>query len=85
MHGTSDTSAFSFPCSFYIDNFDASPEQFKPVFLLESTEPPKERMLPPPHDGYGTEEDSLANIKRLIPQRPKTDIAKFIAHDKKVF
>ncbi|KAA0190063.1 EF-hand domain-containing family member C2, partial [Fasciolopsis buskii] len=36
----------------------------------------------PPYNGWGSEEDSLANCKGLIPVPPKGDFAKFVAMDK---
>jgi len=34
--------------------------------------------LPPPHNGYGTEEDSLGSTMRLVPKVPKKDFQKFL-------
>ncbi|TPP59961.1 EF-hand domain (C-terminal) containing 2 [Fasciola gigantica] len=36
----------------------------------------------PPYNGWGSEEDSLANCKGLIPVAPKGDFPKFVAMDK---
>ncbi|KAF5401090.1 EF-hand domain containing 2 [Paragonimus heterotremus] len=39
----------------------------------------------PPYNGWGSEEDSLANCKGLIPVPPKGDFAKFMSKDKQGF
>ena len=36
----------------------------------------------PPHNGFGSEEDSLSNCYNLIPKPPKLDMAKIFAYDK---
>ncbi|TGZ60658.1 hypothetical protein CRM22_008410 [Opisthorchis felineus] len=36
----------------------------------------------PPYNGWGSEEDSLANCKSLIPVAPKADFVKFMTKDK---
>lgn len=36
----------------------------------------------PPHNGFGSEEDSLSNCYNLIPRPPKLDMAKIFAYDK---
>lgn len=36
----------------------------------------------PPHNGFGSEEDSLSNCYNLIPKPPKLDMAKMFAYDK---
>jgi len=38
---------------------------------------------PPPHNGYGTEEDSLGSVYNLVPKQPKKDWGKLTAFDKK--
>jgi DUF1126 PH-like domain len=43
----------------------------------------KEREIPP-YMGWGTEEDSLASMKSLIPQRPRKDWKKIMAHSGEV-
>lgn len=40
--------------------------------------------FPPPHDGYGTEEDSLQNWKHLMLKAPKGDAAKMEREDGRV-
>jgi len=36
---------------------------------------------PPPHNGYGTEEDSLGSVKHLIPRKPRKDFLKLLKFD----
>eukprot|EP01028_Stygiella_incarcerata_P013707 TRINITY_DN832_c0_g1_i4.p1 TRINITY_DN832_c0_g1~~TRINITY_DN832_c0_g1_i4.p1 ORF type:complete len:435 (-),score=144.51 TRINITY_DN832_c0_g1_i4:1006-2310(-) len=36
---------------------------------------------PPPHNKIGREEDSIENVKRLIPKVPKSDVKKYIEMD----
>ena len=42
-------------------------------------------MPPPPHNGFGSEEDSLVNCYQLVPKPPKIDMAKIFLFDKVVF
>eukprot|EP00672_Neobodo_designis_P015268 CAMPEP_0174845440 /NCGR_PEP_ID=MMETSP1114-20130205/11724_1 /TAXON_ID=312471 /ORGANISM="Neobodo designis, Strain CCAP 1951/1" /LENGTH=724 /DNA_ID=CAMNT_0016079685 /DNA_START=50 /DNA_END=2224 /DNA_ORIENTATION=- len=34
----------------------------------------------PPHNGFGTEEDSLGSVRHMVPKPPKKDYAKYIRH-----
>ena len=47
---------------------------------VPAAEPPSPRPKPavPPHHGFGSEEDTLASWKSLIPKRPKNDMLKFL-------
>mmetsp|Transcript_107887 Transcript_107887/g.186034 ORF Transcript_107887/g.186034 Transcript_107887/m.186034 type:complete len:803 (-) Transcript_107887:1588-3996(-) len=38
--------------------------------------------FPPPHNGYGSEEDSLGNWKNLVLKAPKVDLQKWMDYDK---
>ena len=42
----------------------------------------KGRIIIPPYNGFGSEEDSLGNCLRLINQPPKKDYYKYIDNDK---
>eukprot|EP00792_Barthelona_sp_PAP020_P006588 TRINITY_DN3031_c0_g1_i1.p1 TRINITY_DN3031_c0_g1~~TRINITY_DN3031_c0_g1_i1.p1 ORF type:complete len:522 (+),score=173.25 TRINITY_DN3031_c0_g1_i1:274-1839(+) len=44
---------------------------------------PTKRIIPP-HQGIGTEEDSLQNVNHLIPKPPKRDFVKFLKMDGKI-
>lgn len=38
----------------------------------------------PPYNGFGDERDSLAQMYKLVPQRPKPDFFKAMNNDKKI-
>lgn len=50
---------------------------------LNMDDPPQElpRVEPPPHSGFGSEEDSLASFLYLMPKVPKTDFKKLLSLD----
>lgn len=43
------------------------------------------KVNPPPHNGFGSEEDTLCNCYHLIPKPPKIDMAKIFKFDKVIF
>ena len=47
------------------------------VATAAPVEPPQPRQAPP-HHGFGSEEDTMASWKSLIPKRPKNDMLKFM-------
>eukprot|EP00455_Lapot_gusevi_P014176 TRINITY_DN1701_c0_g3_i4.p1 TRINITY_DN1701_c0_g3~~TRINITY_DN1701_c0_g3_i4.p1 ORF type:complete len:543 (+),score=175.15 TRINITY_DN1701_c0_g3_i4:61-1689(+) len=42
------------------------------------------RVEPPPHNGFGTEEDSLGSVLHLVPKAPKKNIKKIMEDDSKI-
>ena len=59
----------------------------KPVegYSRHKTNKKRTEMPPPPHNGFGSEEDSLVNCYQLVPKPPKLDMAKIFLFDKVVF
>ena len=51
-------------------------EDFTPISVVEPVVEPAKREIPP-HNGIGSEEDSLVNVLSLIPKPPKKDLSKF--------
>ena len=45
-------------------------------------EPPK--VIVPPHNGFGNEEDSLGYVYKLVPEKPKKDFFKYVDNDGKI-
>ena len=42
----------------------------------------KSALIVPPHNGFGSDEDSLGNCLSLLPKPPKRDFSRFMALDK---
>eukprot|EP00824_Muranothrix_gubernata_P018084 TRINITY_DN36979_c0_g1_i1.p1 TRINITY_DN36979_c0_g1~~TRINITY_DN36979_c0_g1_i1.p1 ORF type:complete len:694 (-),score=158.09 TRINITY_DN36979_c0_g1_i1:27-1916(-) len=69
-----------FTRAYYIEKFEfeqgkisiAEPEPAKPVFEI------------PPHNGVGSEEDSMGNVKSLNPKPPKRDMRKMIEKERDI-
>ena len=61
-------------------------EKYNRVFQEGSLEPekpkPKVPLIIPEHNGFGTEEDSIGYVHKLIPKPPKKDFYKFVDNDK---
>jgi hypothetical protein len=38
--------------------------------------------IDPPYNGFGSEEDSLASTKKLIPEPPRKDFVRWMAYDR---
>eukprot|EP00743_Colponemidia_sp_Colp-15_P000675 GILK01000751.1.p1 GENE.GILK01000751.1~~GILK01000751.1.p1 ORF type:complete len:637 (+),score=106.16 GILK01000751.1:110-2020(+) len=77
-----------FERNFLIYDADAATRRFyeehhgrtlQPSLAREKPQVGLPRMEPPPHNGYGTEEDSLQNFYHLVPKPPKKDIIKMLA------
>lgn len=65
---------------FYMHNFNMPASDFPDV----NTEDPQAevpKMVPPPHNGFGTEEDSLGSFLYLMPKVPKQDFKKLMEND----
>lgn len=52
-----------------------------PRLNMEDPQEPVPRMMPPPHTGFGSEEDSLSSFLYLMPRVPKTDYKKLMEND----
>jgi hypothetical protein len=57
-------------------------ENFEPVQYREQRALSRAPDIPP-YNGFGSEEDSLANCTHLIPKPPKQDFIKFMEKDRK--
>lgn len=55
----------------------------QPKIVIETPGPIHAALNPPPHNGVGQEEDSLANCLHLVPKAAKKDINKLMAEDGK--
>jgi len=68
---------------YYKDTYGLSDADFEPI-----QESGREYVVPkaplPPHNGYGSEEDSLENVKHLVPRPPRKDYIKLLKYDKVV-
>lgn len=56
-------------------------EDFTAINFKEGYQAPLPRVMPP-YNGFGSEEDSLANCINLIPKPPKRDFVKFMEKDR---
>jgi hypothetical protein len=72
--------ADKFTQNYYFDNFGLGPEDFPQLDMSEAAERVP-RMLPPPHTGFGSEEDSLGSFLYLMPKVPKQDFKKLMEND----
>eukprot|EP00906_Rhabdomonas_costata_P014946 RCo021443 len=55
-----------------------------PEQALGLTRAPPPSKKPPPHNGFGTEEDSLGNWRNLVLRAPKKDMKKWMAYSTKL-
>merc|ERR1719277_70880 len=53
-------------------------EQAPPPEDMMEKAPRHQKLCPPPHNGIGTEEDSLGNCNALQPKQPKIDLGKLM-------
>lgn len=51
-------------------------EDFTPIHVEES-QPQAPALAPPPHNGIGTEEDSLSSVYSLVPKPPRREFTKW--------
>jgi len=66
---------------YYMDQYGWTEKDF-PEIVDENTMPiGSTRMEPPPHNGFGTEEDSLGSFLYLTPKVPKADMKKLMEND----
>jgi hypothetical protein len=52
-----------------------------PFLCLDDPEPQVPQMVPPEHNGFGSEEDSLGSFLYLSPRIPKIDFKKLMEND----
>jgi hypothetical protein len=65
---------------FYMENLGMTEDDF-PALNMEDPEPSIPQMEPPPHNGFGSEEDSLGSFLYLINKVPKIDFKKLMEND----
>lgn len=65
---------------YYIDNLGCTEADF-PKLDMKDPEPEVPQMQPPPHTGFGSEEDSLGSFLYLINKVPKIDFKKLMEND----
>ncbi len=67
--------------SVVLDNCLPSVDRFDPIQFHQPT-PHLAQPEVPPYNGFGSEEDSLATCKQLIPKPPRKDFVKFMEKDR---
>lgn len=67
----------NFTKAFYINNFGASEDDFPPIETEGEPDTPY-YITAPPHNGIGSEEDSLSSFLYLVPKIPKIDYSKLM-------
>lgn len=66
---------------FYIEVHGLTEEDFNPIEQKEEIYTVPE-CPPPPHNGFGTEQDSLGSFYSLVPKPPRKNYAKLLKYDK---
>jgi len=66
---------------FYMEVHGLAEEDFTPIQQKEEVYTVPE-CPPPPHNGYGSEQDSLGSFYSLVPKPPRKDFAKLLKYDK---
>lgn len=75
--------ADEYTIEFYNDMYGVPKIEFEPIEEEEyEYRIPSARL--PPHNGYGTEEDSLGSVKHLVPRVPRKDFHKLLKYDNTV-
>jgi len=74
------TSCDAYTKCFYMDEYNMEMADFKPI-EGSSREYKVPQLKPAPHNGFGTEEDSLASVRHLIPRVPRKDFIKLLRYD----
>jgi hypothetical protein len=72
--------ADNFTETFYINNYNMSPEDF-PRLNMEDHKVAVPKLAPPPYQGFGSEEDSFGSFLYLMPKVPKADFKKLMEND----
>jgi len=75
--------ADEYTIAFYKDIYNIPEEDFEPI-IEEEYEYKIPEIPTPPHNGYGTEEDSMSSVKYLIPRPPRKDFHKLLKFDSTV-
>ncbi len=52
--------------------------------INEPTAPAPPKVIEPPHNGFGDEEDSKGYVYKLVPDKPKKDFFKYVDNDGKI-
>lgn len=66
--------------NYYIQKYQMTPDDF-PRINMEDNEVEVSKIVPPPHNGFGSEEDSLGSFLYLMPKVPKQDFKKLMEND----
>jgi hypothetical protein len=74
------TDCDEFTKEFYRNKFGVS--NFTPVSYDSGNTMMRVERTNPPYNGFGSEEDSLASTKKMIPEPPKKDFIKWMAYDR---
>jgi hypothetical protein len=72
--------ADDFTINYYMQNYGLTSANFPRINMDDDPEPIS-RLEPPPHTGFGSEEDSLGSYLYLMPKVPKQDFKKFMEND----
>ena len=70
----------TFTKQYQIETLGLTEDDFPPL-QMDAPPRPAPIMTPPPHTGYGTEEDSLGSFLYLMPKVPKRDLKKLMEND----
>lgn len=74
------TDCDEFTKEFYRNKFGVS--DFKPVSFDAGNRGVRIERADPPYNGFGSQEDSLASTKKMIPEPPKKDFIKWMNYDR---
>eukprot|EP00823_Brevimastigomonas_motovehiculus_P004863 TRINITY_DN3324_c0_g1_i1.p1 TRINITY_DN3324_c0_g1~~TRINITY_DN3324_c0_g1_i1.p1 ORF type:complete len:608 (-),score=185.75 TRINITY_DN3324_c0_g1_i1:312-2135(-) len=69
-----------FTQNYYVKNYGADPQDYH-LMQVEDELEEVPKIQPPPHNGIGTEEDSLGSFLYLVPKVPKQDFKKLMELD----
>lgn len=74
------TDCDEFTKEFYRNKYGVS--DFAPVSFNTGSRGMRIERADPPYNGFGSEEDSLASTKKMIPEPPKKDFIKWMTYDR---
>lgn len=74
--------ADNFTKQFYVDNYGLTDADF-PLLIMDDPDESTPEMVPPPYNGFGSEEDSLGSFLYLTPKVPKVNFKKLMENDGK--
>jgi len=69
-----------FTQDYYVKTYSANPDDYHDI-IIEEEEEELPKIAPPPHNGMGSEEDSLNSFLYLMPKVPKQDFKKLMEND----